>query len=260
MTAMPARENETAQAETEVAPEPAQVATTEPASEFSTEGDLPAVASTTGATAVTASEMAFDGKEQPAPDTAHLDKGMHHWEHYRAACEAAGKSEKWKDAYRNGHTEAKGWKQPYEHRATNDFILQKGHSASEALKAFMKGPTICDYRVALLADEIDEVRDEMGDIKFDRLFGSKHDGTDSKIPLQQRLRISSDLYTTPLTDQMKAIGVQADAQEVEVDEPAPAPIAEARVEEKPAELVAKEQDPVVVAQELGIEQRDREIV
>ena len=257
---MPARENETAQAETEVAPEPAQMVEAEPTTEFTTEGDLPAVATGTGATAVTASEMAFDGKEQPAPDTAHLDKGMHNWEHYKAACEAAGKSEKWNDVYRNGHTEAKGWKQPYEHKKMNDFVLEKGHSASEALAAFMKGPTICDYRVALLADEIDEVRDEMGDIKFDRLFGSKHSGTDQNIPINQRLRISGDLYSTPLTDQMKAIAAESDARDNISEEPEPAPIVEARVEEKPAEVVAKEQDPVVVAQELGVEQRDREIV
>lgn len=257
---MPARENETASAETEVAPEPVQVAATEEKAEFTTEGDLPAVAAGSGAVAVTASEIAFDGKDQPVPDTAHLDQGMHHWEAYRASCEAAGKSEKWKDAYRNGHTEAKGWTQPYEHRRVNDFTLKKGYSASEALEAFMKGPTICDYRVALLADEIDEVRDEMGDHKFDRLFGSKSEGMDSKIPPNQRLRISSDLYTTPLTDQMKAIAAEADAQESQSDEPAPAPIAETRVEEKPAEIVAKDQDPVVVAQELGVDQRDREIV
>ena len=257
---MPARENETASAETEVAPEPAQIASTEEKAEFTTEGDLPAVASGAGAAAVTASEMAFDGKEQPKPDTSHLDKGMHHWEEYRARCEAAGKAEKWKDAYRNGHTEASGWTQPYEHRRVNDFTLKKGHSASEALQAFMKGPTICDYRVALLADEIDEVRDEMGDIKFDRLFGSKDVNVDGKIPPNQRLRISSDLYTTPLTDQMKAIAAEADAHDIDPEEPAPAPLVEARVEEKPAEVVAKDQDPVVVAQELGVEQRDREIV
>jgi len=245
---MPARENETASAETEVAPEPAQIASTEEKAEFTTEGDLPAVATGAGAAAVTASEMAFD------------DKGMHHWEEYRARCEAAGKAEKWKDAYRNGHTEAAGWTQPYDYRRVNDFMLEKGHSASEALQAFMKGPTICDYRVALLADEIDEVRDEMGDIKFDRLFGSKDMNVDTKIPLNQRLRISSDLYTTPLTDQMKAVAAEADARDTNPKEPAPAPLVEARVEEKPVEVVAKDQDPVVVAQELGVEQRDREIV
>jgi hypothetical protein len=257
---MPARENETAQSEADVAPEPAQVAATEEKAEFTTEGDLPAVATAGGATAVTASEMAFDGKEQPAPDTSHLDKGMHHWEAYRNACEAAGKQEKWKDQYRNGHTEAKGWQQPYEHRRVNDFTLKKGYSASEALQAFMKGPTICDYRVALLADEIDEVRDELGDRRFDSLFGSKEEGVDANVPKNQRLRISSDLYTTPLTDQMKAIAAEAEAKSRAPQDEPEVPAVETRVEEKPQEVVAKDQDPVVVAQELGVEQRDREII
>jgi hypothetical protein len=185
---------------------------------------------------------------------------MHHGEDYKNQCEAAGKAEKWKDFYRNGHTEAAGWVQPYEHRAVNDFQLKKGASASDALQALMKGPTICDYRVALLADEIDEVRDEMGDIKFDKLFGSKNSGDDSKIPVHQRLRISSDLYTTPLDEQMKAIAKQHDALDSKSEEPAPTPMVETRVEERPLEVTAKEQDPVVVAQELGVEQRDREIV
>ena len=256
---MPARENETAQAETEVAPEPITTPSADVKSEFTTEGDLPAVASAGGAAAVTASEMAFDGKEQPVQDTSHLDKGIHHWEEYRAACEAAGKADKWKDQYRNGHTEAKGWTQPYEHRQMNDFSLKKGHSASDAIQAFMRGPTITDYRAALLADEIDEVRDEMGDRKFDRLFGSANEGEDQAIPSSQRLRISSALYTTPLADQMKAIAAEADAH-APPEEVAPAPIVEARVEEKPAEVIAQEQDPVVVAQELGVDQRDRELV
>ena len=259
MYAMPARENETQSAETEVAAEPAPAAATDQKAEFSTEGDLPAVAASTAAAAVTASEMAFDGKEAPTKDTSHLDTGMHHWEEYKNSCESAGKAEKWKDYYRNGHTEAAGWTQPYEHKKCNDFQLKKGYSASEALQALMKGPTICDYRVALLADEIDEVRDELGDIKFDKLFGSKS-SEDSKIPAHQRLRISSDLYTTPLGDQMKAIAAEHDARDSQSEEPAPTPMVETRVEEKPIEVTAKEQDPVVVAQELGVEQRDREIV
>jgi hypothetical protein len=257
---MPARENEVASAETEVASEPAPLAATESTQEFTTEGDLPAVATSSAATAVTASEMAFDGKEAPVQDTSHLDKGMHHWEAYRASCESAGKAEKWKDVYRNGHTEAAGWTQPYEHKRVNDFTLKKGYSASEALEAFMRGPTICDYRAALLADEVDELRDEMGDRQFDRLFGSKDQNEQENIPAHQRLRISSDLYTTPLVDQMKAIAAQADAKPVDHDEPAAAPVAETRVEEKPAEIVAKDQDPVIVAQELGADQQSREIV
>ena len=256
MYAMPARENETVSTEPEVAPEPVPVQAAEK-QEFSTEGDLPAVAQGTGA-GVSASEMAFDNK-QPAKEFPELDKGMHHWEHYKATCEAAGKPEKWQDHYRNGHTEAAGWLQPYEHKATNDFQLKKGNSASEALQKFIHGPTICDYRVALLAGELDELRDEMGDRKFDSLFGSK-DSQDANIPAAQRLRISSDLYTTPLTDQMKAIAAETEARaQMKQDEP-PAPVVEARVEEKPAEVAQQQQDPVVVAQELGVEQRDREIV
>jgi hypothetical protein len=138
--------------------------------------------------------------------------------------------------------------------------LKKGFSASEAIQNFMNGPTICDYRVALLADEIDEVRDELGDIKFDLLFGSKNENDDSRIPASQRLRISSDLYTTPLGDQMKAIAANYDARDGRMEEPEATPLVEARVEERPQEVVAKDQDPVVVAQELGVEQRDREIV
>jgi len=257
---MPARENETTSAEPEVAPEPPQASAQEQKAEFTTEGDLPAVATASAATAVTASEMAFDGKDKVAQDTSHLDKGMHSAEHYKAECEAAGKAEKWQDHYRNGHTEALGWTQPYEKKRINDFQLKKGFSASEAIQNFMKGPTICDYRVALLADEIDEVRDELGDIKFDKLFGSKYESDDSKVPAAQRLRISSDLYTTPLGEQMKAIAAQYDARDGKMEDPQPTPLVEARVEEKPQEVVAKEQDPVVVAQELGVEQRDREIV
>ncbi len=260
MKAMPARDHDTALAETETAPE----AVPEPASAtdtaFTTEGDLPAVATTAAAGGVTASEIAFDGKEAEAvtADTSHLDKGMHEWESYRAACEKAGKLDKWKDHYRNGHTSATGWNQPYEHRASNDWTLKKGTSASEALKAWMKGPTITDYRAALLADEIDEVRDEFGDRKFDRLFGSANPHEDKAIPVGQRLRISSDAYTTPLTDQMKAMAAEADSLARKPAEPAAAPAVEARVEEK--QTAAKQQDPVVVAQELGIEQADRELV
>lgn len=260
MTVMPARENETAQADTEPAQEALPAPATETETDFKTEGDLPAVAIAAGASGATASEIAFDGKEAKASgDISHLDKGIHHYESYRAACEQAGKPEKWKAHYQNGHTEAAGWNQPYEHRAVNDWTLKKGTSASDALKKWMAGPTIADYRAALLADEIDEVRDEMGDRKFDRLFGSANEGEDRAIPVSQRLRISSDAYTTPLTDQMKAIAAEADTKSRQPNEPVAAPQVETRVEAK-QEVVAKDQDPLVVAQELGVEQRDREIV
>ena len=44
----------------------------------------------------------------------------------------------------------------------------------------MKGLTISNYRAIGVAQEIDEVRDEMGDQKFDRLFGSKNSETSTR--------------------------------------------------------------------------------
>jgi hypothetical protein len=261
MEAMPARETESAQVETESTADIAPPQAAESAAQFSTEGDLPAVATVAAASAATASELAFDGQEKQAPQsTAHLDKGMHEWESYRAACHAAGKPEKWKDDYRNGYTSASQWKQPSESRSVNDFKLKKHQSASQALKDFIAGPTVTDYRAALLAVEINEVRDSLGDRKFDKLFGSANSAEDQAISGAQRLRISSDAYTTPLADQMKAIAAEYDAREHTPAEVAPPAVVEEKVAEKPKEAPIVEQDPVVVAQELGVEQRDREIV
>jgi hypothetical protein len=174
-------------------------------------------------------------------------------------CEVAEKPDKCPDYYRNGHTEAKGWEQPYEHKAVNDFMLMPNYSASEALKAFLAGPTITDYRAALLAEEIDEVRDQLGDIKFDLLFGSTNSDRSAAIPPGQRLRISSSLYTTPLPDQMKAIAAEYDANESKPPEQPPVAELEARTEEKP-EAMVEEEEPELVRQELGLEQADRELV
>jgi hypothetical protein len=256
---MPDRELETEKIAPEATPEPIAAAPAQEAQEFTTEGELPAVAEGSGAVAAaTASELAFDAPAKAEPDTSHLDRGIHEWEQYRAECEAAGKPDKWKDHYRYGHTEAKGWTQPIETKGINDFQLEKGHSASAALKGFLAGPTITDYRAALLADEVDEVRDEMGDHKFDLLFGSTDSDRDSKIPPGQRLRISSALYTTPLPEQMKALAKQHDLDEHETVEPPPPAELEARTEEKPEAMV--EAEPELVRDELGLEQADRELV
>ena len=255
---MAERELETEKVAPEAAPETVAPAPAEAEQQFTEEGDLPAVAEGSGAVAaVTASELAF-GEQKAEPDSAHLDRGIHTPEHYHAACEAAGKPDKWKDYYRNGHTEAKGWSQPYEKKAMNDFSLKSGHSASTALKAFLAGPTITDYRAALLAEEIDEVRDELGDIKFDLLFGSANTAQDAAIPGGQRLRISSALYTTPLPDQMKAIAANHDMNQNKPAEEPPVEELEARTEEKPKAM--EEAEPELVREELNLEQADRELV
>jgi len=258
---MPARDSELDQQAAEnAAPEVAPAEPEAAKTEFTTEGDLPAVAQGSAtATATTASELAF-GQEDKQQDTSHLDRGIHHWEEYKASCEAAGKPEKWKDYYRAGHTEASGWTQPYEHRKVYDWELEKGNSASKAVQDFIKGPTIADYRVAGVACDLDELRDEFGDQKFDRLFGSANENEDANIPASQRLHISAALYSIPLIDQMKAIANEVEARDKPHEEEQAAPVQEARVEEKPKETLEQEQEPAVIAQELGMQQADREIV
>jgi hypothetical protein len=260
MWAMGARDTEQKTADKEApAPEVAPVPEGEGAkTDFKSEGDLPAVAKTSAVAPITASDQAFGQPKTEAKADQELDRGIHvRWEHYKAACEAAGKPEKWKDEYRNGHTEAKGWTQPYEKRRTFEWELKKGQSASKAIQDFIKGPTIADYRIAGVADDLDEVRDEFGDSKFDRLFGSANSDEDGKIPKEQRLKINPGMYSIPLIDQLKEIARKADAVEVPEEE-TPAPVQEARVEEKPKGEA--EVEPALVAQELGLEQADREMV
>jgi hypothetical protein len=261
IASMPARESELKPAE-EVAPP--EVAPAEPEAaktEFSAEGELPAVAAPVAApAAATASTQAFGNKEEEA---AKLDKGMHvNWEDYKATAERTGKPEKWKDHYKIGHTSANGWVQPHErYKVYLEWQLQKGASASKAVQEFIKGPTICDYRTAGVAAEMNEVRAELGDKKFDKLFGSANTNEDAAIPTAQRLVISPGLYTTPLGDNMRAIARAADEREKSAaEEPKAAPVQEARVEEKPKAEAELEQEPLVVAQELGLQQADREMV
>lgn len=258
---MPARDTEQQSLESETTPEAVPAPPEAAKTEFSSEGDLPAVAqTTTAATGATASTLAFDGQQQQASgDTSHLDRGVHHWEEYKASCDAAGKPEKWKDYYRAGHTEAKGWTNPWEHRQVYDWELKKGTSASQAVQEWLRGPTIADYRAAGVAADLDELRDEFGDRKFDELFGSANDQEDARIPKAQRLRISAAAYGIPLIDQMKQIAAEHDARQRPAAEPE-APIVEARVEEKPKAAAIVDQEPQVVAQELGMQQQDRELV
>lgn len=261
---MPARETEQSKLAENAAPEvaPAEAEAAAPA-ELATQGELPAVAETAAPASLgaTASEKAFDGNKQEAAEK--LDKGMHiHAEEYKATCEAVGKPEKWQDHYRLGHTEAKGWVQPYERYKVNlEWQLQRGTSASKAIQDFIKGTTICDYRIAGVAHDINKVREELGDKKFDKLFGSANSHEDHAVPGGQRLTISTGLYTTPLVDNMRAIARDYDEREKGAqDEPKAAPAQEARVEEKPKQEAELDQDPMIVAQELGMQQADREMV
>jgi hypothetical protein len=241
-----------AQAE-DIAPQPAE----SDQAEFTSEGDLPAVAKDGPGQGASASDLAFGA--QPAVDASGLDTGMHEVDEYKATCDAANLPQKWDEKYRNGHSSASQFVQPSETREAMEWHLKKGHSASDALRAFIAGPTIADYRVIAVALELDEVRDQLGDPVFDRLFGSSVSAEDGAIPLEQRLTITSAMYTTPFADQMLAIAEAKDAEaQAQPEEPAPPPVIEQR-EEKPRETAA-DQDAAVIAQEIGATEEQREIL
>ncbi|HUJ60831.1 MAG TPA: hypothetical protein VLX92_20150 [Kofleriaceae bacterium] len=249
---MPAREAEAekaAETEIEAAPAPAEPAI-EPAPPLEVvKGDLPPVTQAEATPLpATASEQAFDQKPAGG-DTSFLDSGMHEPAHYKEACERAGKQDKWQDKYALGHTEASGWTQPYEGRYAMAWSLEKGHSASQAVKDFVAGPTIADYRVIGVALEMDELRDDIGDNRFDQLFGSRFDDEDSGIPASQRLQITAAMYTIPFADQMRKIADEADQAIDADDQPLPPPVEEQR-EEQPqsAELL---DDEIVAAEDFA---------
>jgi hypothetical protein len=249
---MPARELDEKAAPETAAPEVAPVEPEATKTEFA-EGEVPAVAAAAPVAAgPTASEQAFDNHSP-------LYQGMHRWEDYKAACEAAGKPEKWNDAYVVGHTEAKGFIQPDKYRKKYDWQLERHTSASKAIQDFVKGPTICDYRIAGVATDFNRFREEVGDKKFDKLLGSANHDEDAAVPADQRMHLSASLYTIPLLDQLreraKAMDEAAKPKDAE-----PTTKQEARVEEKPKVSAELDQDPVVVAQELGMQQADRELV
>lgn len=176
------------------------------AGQIQSEGEVPAVHRGGGTPATaTASQLAFEGGKS---DSSSIDHGVFQPEEYKHACEAAGQDAKWKEMYRNGHTKADAWS--HSPKTGMKFDLKKGHSASEALKAWFRGPTIADFRTIAVAEQLDELRDDLGDSKFDELFGSENAAQDKLIPGGQRLQISAAMYTTPFIDQMKAVANRDD--------------------------------------------------
>lgn len=240
----------------EAAPAPPEVAEPEvadAAADVSTQGAVPEVTDT-GAVVEpgeTASEQAFGDK--PTAQSGEMDGGMYSPQEYQAACMAAGTPEKWDDRYFSGHTEATQWNQPYDTGYDMTFTLQRGRSASQAVKDFLAGPTIADWRTIAVAIEIDELRDNMGDAKFDSLFGSTVVDDDARIPPSQRLQISIGMYTIPFASQMEALAEQKD-EALDRDEEPEAPAVAAQIEDKPlAGGVTQQPAPELVAEELGIE-------
>ncbi|HSR95701.1 MAG TPA: hypothetical protein VLM79_01470 [Kofleriaceae bacterium] len=239
-------------AEAEVAPAEAEVAAE---AQISTEGPLPEAAEAATDTTKTASEQAFGSEE---PKAAQINEGMYAPEEYKAACEAAEQPDKWSDNYWRGHTEATQWNQPYEVDYSNHFSLKKTQSASQALKDFITGPTVGDWRVIAVAVEMDELRDTLGDRRFDQLFGSSVDHEDEKVDPEHRLTLTSAMYTTPFYDQMWTYAQEADAADRAPQEDPEAPQVAATLEEKPETAVEEAPAPELIADELGM-QREQEL-
>ena len=224
--------------------------------QLTADGPIPEAAQTTTADpALTASEQAFDQQQQ---QPGQIKAGMYTPAEYKAACDAAGSSDKWSEDYWRGHTEAKQWVQPYEGRYANHFELKPGQSASQALSDFLLGPTIGDFRVIEVAIEMNELRDNLGDQRFDQLFGSSISEEDARISSGQRLQLTAAMYTIPFYDQMMALANDSNAVDKAPEEPE-APAVAAGLEEKPEVAVAQHPAPAAIADELGI-QREQEMV
>jgi hypothetical protein len=238
-------------AEPEVAPAEAEVAAE---AQISAEGPLPQAGEAATDTTKTASEQAFGTEE---PKNAQISEGMYSPEEYKAACEGTDQPGKWSDQYWRGHTEASQWNQPYEVDYSNHFSLKKYQSASQALKDFITGPTVGDWRVIAVAVEMDELRDTIGDRRFDQLFGSGIEHEDDQVDPEHRLSLTSAMYTTPFYEQMWAYSKECDAADRAAEEPE-APQIAAGLEEKPETAVEEAPAPELIADELGM-QREQEL-
>jgi len=242
------------------APQPeeasAEVTSAETA-ELSVEAALPAVAAdiANDQNARTASELAFGGK--PTAPSGEIIGGMYKPDEYEAACIAAGLPDRWDPKYVHGHTSASQWTQPYEGRYDMAFALKPGNSASQALRDFLAGPTIADFFVHEVAIQLDELRDEVGDQRFDEMFGSGDRRVDVRVPASQRLKISAEMYTRDYVDDMLAVVKENEAVDRKATEPEE-PVIAAGLEETPYQAVTEEPSPELIGAELGI-QREQEL-
>ena len=113
------------------------------------------------------------------------DTGMHYAHNYKHYY-----PEKWKEEYRMGTADPTYFTM----NGFMDFNLVPGQSASEAIKKFIKGRTICECLTTIVAMQVDAMRAAMGDEKFDENFGQKG----KKMSPDRALRICTDVSATPL--------------------------------------------------------------
>jgi hypothetical protein len=94
---------------------------------------------------------------------------------------------------------------PADHGQSHTFKLQKGQSAGDALTAWVTGLTISDFNAIRMAQDLLELKDDMGWQAFDKMFGSSDMADDAAIPEDHRLIISSQVHQTLWVENMRAL-------------------------------------------------------
>lgn len=258
---MPAKDTASEEQDVESAPA-AQSAPPEVQNQaFETEGQIPTheKGGATPATA-TASQLAFEGDKKPKGDKSLINHGVHQPEEYKHLCDVAQRPDKWKESYRAGHTKSEAWSTSA--KTPNTFNLKKGNSASKALRDWFRGPTIASWHAIAVAEQLSELRDELGDQKFDKLFGSAVGDEDKNVSSAHRLHINVEMYTTPFIDQMKAHAREADDKEnkPEAEEPKamtpPGEEKQPRPEKQEEQQAEQEEAAVMEQRELGFQNED----
>lgn len=84
--------------------------------------------------------------------------------------------------------------------------LQEGKSASAAIKAWLRGPTIAECATSLVVSQLDALRGLLGDAAFDRKFGSTS-GADAEV---KKLYISGNLGECIPEDWIRGAGTTGD--------------------------------------------------
>jgi hypothetical protein len=113
------------------------------------------------------------------------DRGIHYAFNYQRRF-----PELWKEDYWNGYADPTY----FDRIGFMDWTLKPRKSASAAVQSWLRGLTIAECNSAIVAIEIDTLRNSISDAKFDKHFGS----TDRVIPKNERLRIKPGTAGTPV--------------------------------------------------------------
>jgi hypothetical protein len=131
---------------------------------------------------------AMDNANGAAPYDLHA--GIHYSYNYKRECTQGGQPDLWKDDYRYGYNDSGHFEDPSQTKQFMTWTLKVGHSASEAVKAWLKGLTVAECNSSVIAMEMDTLRAAIGDSKFDKIAGSKDAKEDAAINPSDRLVIT----------------------------------------------------------------------